>query len=201
MGADKMEKLVMSIVDKLVLDDVIEDSQRSIYEMGFHQLFTILFNTICTIVIGMFFKCVDVALLLCILFMMMQRYAGSYHASTRVKCYIVSMTMIGMTLFIFQQVNISWQVQLIMVILLSLFIILLSPVENRNKKLDDLEKKVYHKRCIITCVVYMILWCVFTIANVDKYAQIIVFALLDIVILQTAGKIDLHMQHEDDLMK
>lgn len=190
-----MEKLVMGIVDKLILDEVIEDSQRSIYEMGLHQLFTISFNTICTIVIGIIFKCVDVALLLCLLFMMMQRYSGSYHASTRIRCYVLSVTMIGVTLFIFNQVNIIWQIQLIMVILLSLFIILLSPVENKNKRLDELEKKVYHRRCVITCIVYIILCSIFIILNLDKYAQTIIFALLDIAILQTAGKIDLYMQN------
>ena len=191
-----MEKLVIGIVDKLILDEVIEDSQRSIYEMGLHQLFTISFNTICTIIIGIIFKCVDVALLLCLLFMMMQRYAGSYHASTRIKCYILSVTMIGITLFIFQQVSIRWQIQLVMITLLSLVIIFLSPVENKNKRLDDLEKKVYHRRCLITCIAYVILWCIFTVLNLDKYAQTIIFALSDIAILQTAGKIDLHIQYD-----
>lgn len=71
-------------------------------------------------------------------------------------------------------------------------IMVLSPVENKNKPLDEKEKKVYKRKCIQICVIYSIISVISKMISISVIFNMIVILFVDIVLLQITGKIALY---------
>ncbi len=65
----------------------------------------------------------------------------------------------------------------------------MSPVENKNKPLDEKEKKVYKRRCIQVCVIYIIIGVISRMLSIDRVFNLFMIIFIDIIFLQIAGKI------------
>ena len=155
-------------------------------------MLTYLLDILGILILGLIFDAIVTAFVISILFMILQRYAGSYHAPSRKICYIGSMIMIAGNLYTFQKVTLSLEQQLLVLIFLLLIIIFLAPVECRNKRLDEKERKIYGKRAKIICVGYGILWWMFYLLKVSNYTKMIILVLFNVAFLQVIGKLDLH---------
>ncbi len=75
-----MEKLSKKIVDRLIIMGYVVEEQRNIYEYGVRQLIMYFGDLVGILIIGMYENAVLETLAIAILFMLLQRYAGSYHA-------------------------------------------------------------------------------------------------------------------------
>jgi accessory gene regulator B len=94
-----MDKLIFKSTEYLIHQKVIDEDDRDVYEYGFHSLYSNVINIICIISISLFLKMVPQVILYHIVFISLRSSAGGYHSSTYLRCFLVSTTVLLLSLF------------------------------------------------------------------------------------------------------
>ena len=136
------------ITNRLIRDNVIDDCNREIYLFGVEQFLTTVLNIITTLVIGIVLGELWQSLLFVLLFMALRTYAGGYHASTPIGCYLLTSSIITIALSVLKYIKINIFVCIGLLIISGVVILILSPVESKNKPLDNIEFIIYRKKAI-----------------------------------------------------
>ena len=71
---------------------------------------------------------------------------GGYHASTQLRCYILSFGMVIAALMLIRVTNVPETIALIGIILMGGLIYFMAPSGHKNKPLSENEKKVYKRK-------------------------------------------------------
>lgn len=152
------------ITQKLQENKMISSEQYEICRFGFQQGLTIILNLVTVIVIGAVLRELGQALLFMGLYVPLRSNAGGYHARTAVRCYLYSIIYMIAILLAMKYIIISYFICNMALIISCVIIVLLSPVEDANKPLDDTEQMVYKKRTyIVTTLEILILIIAFTL--------------------------------------
>lgn len=184
-----MTMIAEKIVTSLVSNEIISAEDRQLYEYGFHQGFILMINILTTILIACLFNMIVENIIFLVAYIPLRSYAGGYHAKTPFRCYLFSVIMIAFTLLIIK-LYIWNEINVIAITIVSAWIIiLLGPVEDKNKPLDQIERAIFKKRTnIILCVLIvlaMLLW--FAGQKQISICIIMAFNILSIMLL--LGKI------------
>lgn len=148
-----------SIVKKLSQNNFINEKQYDICRFGIQQGLTILLNTITIIFIGVTLNQFLQAILFMLFYVPLRSYAGGYHAKTALRCYFYSIIIMIAVLLAMKYLILSNFICIIMLMFSSGVIFIFSPVEDKNKPLDSVERIVYRKRTlIITVLEILIFW-------------------------------------------
>lgn len=143
------EKISCKITDSFEQSKTISNSERELYQYGLRQIFITILNIVTTLLIGFLMGMIAQAIIFTAAYIPIRIYAGGFHASTPVRCWAISAIMLTLVLFILKLTSNNFFPQLSAVSLIAcIVIILLSPVEDMNKPLDDKEHRVYHFRTI-----------------------------------------------------
>ena len=147
-------KLSCKIADRLEHCGIISKSNRTLYECGLRQMFATILNILTMLLIGFIMGLAVPAMVYTIAYIPLRVYAGGYHASTPQRCWAFSAIMLWIALCI---VKYTPQMYFWVITTLSLIacivVFLLSPVEDRNKRLDEKEHHVYHIRAIVVMTI------------------------------------------------
>ena len=121
---------------------IIVADESEIYLYGIENGFFILLNIFWGIIVAYLFdELVSVSLFI-LIFITLRTYAGGYHCSKRVYCYLLSNTIIFIPIFIKLIPN-KLSASIITVCMVVVFIV--SPLEHINKKLEAYEVYRYKK--------------------------------------------------------
>lgn len=131
------------IVQFMLKHSVIEAEDAEIYKFGFNQLIFISINLITTVIIGILFSMLFESIIFLVSYMVVRVYAGGYHAKTQFRCYIISSFFIVLALLGVRYINWEGFASIIAITIAAMIIFKLSPVETKNKPLDDIETKIY----------------------------------------------------------
>ena len=143
-----MEKAVKRFVSFQIKKGILEETQQELYEYAYRILLGRIIAVAVLIVIGIGAHTLFELILFSILFAALRQYAGGFHFSTMDRCIGFSSLVILMLGVILKN-DFSCMDLLVLSIpeILSFLIIwLMSPVDCKNKRLDDLEKIIYRKR-------------------------------------------------------
>lgn len=99
-----------------------------------------------SILIGVCFGRLLEGILLWGLMYPLRKNAGGFHASTRMRCMLLSVGMLIVTFACLIRYNWPRTVYIFITAVSFLVILFLAPVENPNKRLDNAERKVYGRR-------------------------------------------------------
>lgn len=138
---------------RLVEKNIIQASGKELYSYGIRNGLLLLLNIITVVVIGIIFGDVLRSILFMSLYIPLRSFAGGYHARTPQMCYIFSVMLIIAVLLAMKHLDISCFICIISINILYVIIALLSPVEDVNKRLDTVERKVFKTRTIIVILV------------------------------------------------
>lgn len=133
--------------------DVVKAEDAEIYIYGINQILVSVLNVSTALIIGSIFGAFFEIAVFMAAYIPLRSFAGGFHAKTPLRCYIFSVIMlIGVSIGFKYLHLIAW---VYYAILAAAFVIVLvlSPVEDKNKPLDDLEYKVYKRRAIIIAVI------------------------------------------------
>ena len=180
-------KFVSSFTDFLIGKDIISEDKKEIYEYGFNQLIVYIYNFASFIIIGLIMGMFWQSIAFTVFYMLIRPYAGGYHARTPKMCYIYSLFMIFAVLLWMKVVPLNGLFYVIIYIISSLIILKLSPVEDENKPLDNIEKIVFRKRAINAYIILSILYFVLWFAGLMELAVCIVLALFVLSIMLILG--------------
>lgn len=185
-----INKLSKNIVNYLVLEGNVTVPQRKIYEYGVRQLIMYFCDFVGIVLIGIYEEMLIYTFLISILFIVLQRYAGSYHAPRRWMCYVVSMFLIIFSVKSFQFLQCE-NIRIGSLFGVSFVIVFLAPVENNKKKLDEKEKRTYKIKCLYICFVYIFGGVLLKLLSISNIYQMLLIVFVDIMALQICGVIAL----------
>lgn len=138
-----------NITRKLEDNLTIKSEDREIYRYGIQQGLTIILNLITTLVIGLICGMVWQSVVFMVFYIPLRSFAGGYHEKTPERCYVFSIVLMFAILLAMRFASFTELICSIILLVSSVSIVLLAPVEDRNKPLDELEQKVYRKRALL----------------------------------------------------
>lgn len=174
-------KIAGFIASMLQKSKVIEDDDSIFYQYGFEILIDTVLQTILLLIIGILLGKPMETLVFLIIFTLIRRYSGGYHANSKLKCTLVStfVMLISIGLPIFFSNTISYIVGAVLAIIT---IWVFAPVEHPNRPLTD--NAIRHCR-IYSRVLTVLTGIVILVLNIYKpeYAYTASLSLFSVAIL------------------
>lgn len=179
-----MENIINSICEELVKSQIVSKQDVPIYQYGLKMLLLKMAYITSFIIYALLVGALKETILFLLTYSFLRSYSGGYHASSILRCYLVSLSTIILNSVLCKVsiAGILFKIDIVLLILSSIFIFLFSPVDNHEKQLDDLEKKVYGYRakiCVVCC------FTVFIVLNVLNVTQTMVIAVSNAVIFES----------------
>jgi len=176
-------KISEKIVDSFVNDGIVKDDDRELYQYGVRQGFSLILNIVTTLIIGLLLNMVWQSAMFMLYYAPIRIYAGGYHAKTQLRCYVLSSIMVTIVLLAIKYFTFTDITCVVLLAISDLVIFLFSPTEDKNKPLDELEKKVYRKRTLVILTVDSVLICEFIFLKFFDVAICGVLALLALSVM------------------
>lgn len=148
-----LAKLSRRIGNNLVRSDVVKAEDAEIYIYGINQILVSVLNVSTALIIGLIFGVFFEIAVFLAAYIPLRSFAGGFHAKTPLRCYIFSVIMLIVVSIGFKYFHLTAWVYCAILAAAFVIILVLSPVEDKNKPLDDLEYKVYKRRAIIIAAI------------------------------------------------
>lgn len=134
------------MADSLSKERIITDGEKEIVRFGLENLGGNLLGFVMTLTIGFCFCRIGNAVLLWLLLFPLRKNAGGFHASTKTRCFLISAFMMLCAFIIYVVPNYTNILYVYSVLITGSIIWVLVPVDNPEKKLEEVEYKVYRIR-------------------------------------------------------
>jgi len=174
----------------MVRNNVVREEERDIYDYGIDQIVFTGLTTLSMIGIGIISKSLWTIFIFSLFYMILRVYAGGYHADTQLKCFVLSNVMIVVVIAIEKYIPISTIFQVSAVILSSIMIAWLGPVDTVTKRLDDLERSIYKKRMLIIMIIENAIFVGSLLTKVASVSKLITVSFLMVLLMLMGGVID-----------
>lgn len=170
-------------------NNIIAPEEKELYAYGLQEGFLMIWNMLTTVMLGMMFHLVWESIIYMVAYIPVRVYAGGYHAKTQLRCYFFSIGMTVLSLAVIKWITWSYIICFIMSALSGGIIFMLSPVEDANKPLDEIEIKVYRKKARRALFIALGMIILFTIWGKDLPAVSVAVAMATLGIMLVLGKI------------
>jgi len=130
----------------LYKDRIISKKEIEIVDFGIESMAGTFLSLFVTLIIGLYFDLAAEGAMFYFFSLPLRKNAGGYHAETKGRCCIFSISVTFLIFSFFSNGNITINYCIIVSVILIGIIFLLAPVENPKKHLDMVEQKVYRKR-------------------------------------------------------
>lgn len=143
----------------MLTDHFSEEERAELVKYGLERGKTILLSVLVVLILGYFFGVLWKSIIFYISFCLLRRYAGGFHAESQGRCYIVSLMILIISILCMKWANCSIGINIFVQATSLVLIFILAPVENKNRKLDDIEQKRYKKKTRANAVVITLICC------------------------------------------
>lgn len=126
--------------------NVITTDEIEVVKFGLESLVGNLLGLLLTLSTGILFKHFSVAVILWVVLFPLRKTVGGYHASTKLKCFCVSLVQLVLSFVLFTTFEYRTLIYCICSFASGGVIWFFAPVENPMKKLDFIEYEVYKTR-------------------------------------------------------
>ena len=180
---------------RLVERGIIKEEEQEIYQFGIRNGMIILLNVLTAFLIGLVTEKLFIVAVFTLSFMALRSYTGGYHSDSRIFCYVGSNLVLFIPVYtemLFVQTD-----NYILIILLALavgIIMVCSPMNSKNRKLDEAEQKHFGRKARVISVVQLIVLGVLWDMEQDAYAYAIYSSICITAVLMLIGKMQLWLQ-------
>ena len=189
-------KTSVYIADILEQQNKFAPEDKEVYRYGVQQGLNLTLNILTTIIIGVLCGMVYPSILFLVCYMPLRSFCGGYHAKTHLRCYIYSVIMITSILLVTKYTAFNIFLYEVLVLISLIIILLLAPVEDENKKLDSVEKRVFRKKAYIITFLEVLLYHIFLLTHLTYCYIILCVALFSLSILMVIGFIKNYIQRK-----
>lgn len=178
-----LNKVSNKIAEILIKQKIIDKDDIEIYQFGVYQAISFFVNILSTVVILAIYDMFFEGLLFCLFYFLLRCYGGGYHTKSPVYCYVLSVLLIIVEMNL---INYFQQNTFINILIIPSYLIvwILSPIETDNKKLDNLERKVYQGRTrviLLVSILSAIMLYVLNMSTVSLFMAIITEAFMQML--------------------
>lgn len=185
-----LTKLSSKIGNNLIHSNVIKKEDAEIYIYGINQILVSVLNVSSALIIGLFFNVFLEITVFMMAYIPLRSFAGGYHAKTPLRCYIFSVIMLIVVSMGMEYLPMTTDWVNYTVFIVSLVIVLmLSPVEDKNKPLDEIEHKTYKNRTVIITASEFVFSLVFKLIGLENLFVAVIYSFAVLSFMLFAGKI------------
>ena len=147
-------KIASFISQKLVSSSVIPTNTIDIYTYGLELIISFLVTSFIIVVIGIITSQITSSIMFLLVFILLRRFTGGYHAKTHLRCKLCTVIIYIINLFFINHFEFTYK-QIILLALFGFFVtICFSPVQNEYKPIS-IERRPYLKK--ISVIIYVLL--------------------------------------------
>ncbi len=168
---------------------VVKAEEVEIYIYGINQILVSVLNISSALIIGLIFGTLLEVTVFMAAYIPLRSFAGGYHAKTPLRCYIYSLIMLVIVSMGLKYLSLAIGVYYVTLLISVLIVLVLSPVEDKNKPLDDLEYKVYKKRAIIIAAAELAISIMLKLIGLDNLFVATVYSFAALSFMLTIGAI------------
>ncbi len=186
--------MFISLSEKIV-KHYCEKEKSDNYELfvfGINQGFNMLLNILTALVVGLLFNQVIQLIVYMLVYIPLRIYAGGFHAKTPFRCWIISTLTLLLVLAVMKYVHLKFYIFVAITLLSVVVIVIFSPVEDKNKPLDEFEKKVYKKRCLYVLVSEVVIYILLKFFQINTLSMCFEMVWITLCIMLILGKIKNH---------
>lgn len=183
-----LARLAVKIVNNLVHSGVIKEEDAEIYIYGINQILTSVLNVSSALIIGLIFGVFPEIAVFMAAYIPLRSFAGGYHAKTPLSCYVFSVIMLIVVSIGLKYLHLADWVYYAVLVAATLVVLVLSPVEDRNKPLDEIEQKVYKRRTILIAAVELTLAMLLKLLMFDDLFIATAYSFVVLSLMLIAGK-------------
>lgn len=193
-----MDKVASKITEHLLLMDVIDQKDAAIYCYGLEVLLLSLLEIISilclALLVGNFFE----TLFYFAAFIPLRLFAGGYHASTRLRCYLLSLFVYGIFSWLLTVFPSEHRLMFSVVVagFSVVMIFLFAPVIHPNRYCEESESKFLKKTSWKIVLMEMILILVGCLFQLKTFVFIIALGILSETLALFAVKISVHEKNK-----
>lgn len=182
-------KLSRQIGDDLVRSSVVKAEDVEMYIYGINQILVSVLNVSSALIIGLIFGMfLEVAVFMAA-YIPLRIFAGGYHAKTPLRCYIFSVIMLIIVSIGMKYIPLAEWAYYAILLVAALVVLVLSPVEDKNKPLDEIERKVYKKRAALIAVAELMIGLVFKLIRLDSLFIAMAYSFAILCFMLVAGAV------------
>lgn len=152
-----ISKVTNGITSWLISCEAIDEADRELYEYAVHSLWLNVVPIFLVLLFGGVMGRIKEGLLLIIPFLAIRKYAGGFHAKKESTCFISSSLLLALCVYLTGYLSYGIALNcFVAAAIISLMVF--SPIDNENRRLDLEEKKRYK---FLTCVLVLIVAAVY----------------------------------------
>ena len=187
-----LTRLSRKIVNDLTRSDIVKAEDAEIYIYGINQILMYSINISSALIIGLIFGKFFEAAVFIVAYCSLRSFAGGYHAKTHLRCYVFSVIMLIIVLVGIKYLYLTEWMYYVVLLAAALVVIVLSPVEDKNKPLDEIEHRVYKKRTILIVATELLIGIVLKLMGLDNLFVAVVYSFVMLSFMLVAGKVKNH---------
>ena len=147
------------IVASMKKSNIIDADNEAVILFGLRGILFLVLNLISTFIIAFAMSSFFYTGFFLLNYACIRSFSGGYHASSRLKCYILSCIIIIIASFLIARIDLSVNAIIMLFVVNFIIIIGLSPLENALRKLSGVEKERYRKTILVIVFLQMVLLC------------------------------------------
>lgn len=190
-----LASLSRKVGNNLVQSNIVKEEDAEIYIYGINQILVAMLNVSSALIIGLIFGTFFEVAIFLAAYIPLRSFAGGYHAKTPLRCYIFSVIMLIIVSIGMKHLYIADWVYYVFLAVAALIMIILSPVEDKNKPLDEKEHKIYKKRAVIIFTVEFVICFVFKLVNLYSLFVAMVYSFIILAFMLITGQVKNRMLH------
>ena len=181
-------RLSRKIGDNLVESNIINAEDAEIYIYGINQILVSILNVSSALIIWLIFGVFFEIAVFMAAYIPLRTFAGGYHAKTPLSCYVFSVIMLIVVSIGMKYLSIEEWIYYVILAAAASVVLILAPVEDRNKPLDEIEHKVYKRRTILIAAVELTLAMLLKLLMLDDLFIATAYSFVVLSLMLIAGK-------------
>lgn len=186
-------KLSKTIAKVLANGDFIGEDELDLYEFGIFFSLSYIYFFITMLLSGILLNHIKESIIFYFSFISIRQFAGGYHSKSENICLATTLfsSLSGMLLISLFPIRLKQYIT-IFIVFISLIIVFLSPVDNPNNKLTNIEKQRFKKVTILVLFIQLLFTLSFLLLKLSDFALAILSSLSIELLLLIIGKIKYH---------
>ncbi|WP_090530909.1 accessory gene regulator B family protein [Pseudobutyrivibrio sp. UC1225] len=163
-------------IEKFILTNSDNEEEKEILYFGVERFLIFCFGIIIILLSGVLLDELPRTLVFVTCIFPLRQNAGGFHFNDSKKCTVCSLGLLIISIKLMKIISLSSLCAILLSLISTGFILYFAPVGNKNRELDELERKVYGRRTKCICLVENFLLLSFIIVNANNWYQTIIFA-------------------------
>lgn len=159
-----MKNISKKLAIWLIKKEAISQEEKELYEYAMYSFMITISPVIIVSIIGIFMNRLTESIFIIIPFMFIRKYSGGYHAKHSWVCMISSCGILFLCVYAVAYIHYNILINIMLVVAV-VSLIIFSPIDSENRRLDMVEKRIYKIRTINIVLSFAILYGIFLMLN------------------------------------